>query len=684
MFSYVSLVGHVIHVHLAEASSSATAGFMRGTFVFDTASHALTIGKLPAIPLPANLRIEEGSTLSFALVAPDGSVRPQTRSGDVVRSKDGFLRIVGKPTSEPRRKAEDGWTFRVYRFRAYMNHVGIASDEVLPQWITDSITRQRLFWNKLSYLCREARRACSDVPVEEIRNFITESVSPSIDAFNKSMGRSREKLPYPRVLKSEEPNIGGLWRFIGELEKRAAAGKQNPPALEETIRAFAARFKIDFTPITKFQRDLSRLAKDAGAEFSLRNWEFLSQKKSFESALKRRRKLKMNFMDGWPNLKHPDQPGYDDWNISYYLSSADIKITDLNQQGISSLRLGDPVPPASSGHPLMEKRRALTRKLRPALITISDKETRTRFDLRFGVLQSRQFPEEGWLKEWKLIHKDGKFWLCLVVQVRHPKADFNQAAAGVDIGWRRTKTGIKIATVYDPTRKQSQEIHLDLDSAPTDTKVREQFVIRIGPNRAWRRHPLLSTLEGNNVFDALRALQQKQDAAKDVLKVKIQDILGEDTPVWLKKAGRSGLKKLAELFPQHSPELITAIEQWQRGDAEYITTYGPARKKLAGRLEKGYEMVARDLCGWLAGHVGRIVIEEPFLKRSAEQVSTDDAVSLRKSTQYRQIAALGVFLTKLQNVAPSYGLQLEKRAGCQHDDLLLPLRFSKHVIRETR
>jgi Putative transposase DNA-binding domain len=663
MFSRTSLVGHVIHVHLAEASLSAIASFMRGTFVFDSASHTVGLGKLPAIHLPAGLQIEEGSTLSFALVAPDGSVRTQTRTGAVVRSKDGWLRIIGKSMSEPKHKAEDGWTIRVYRFRAYMKHAGIEADEALPQWLTDSITRQRLFWNKLSYLCREARRACSDVPVEVIQNFIAETVRPSIDAFNYSLGRSKGKLTYPKVLKTDEPKIEGLWSFIGELKKRAEGGKLNPPALEETIRAFATQFKTDITPVTNFQRDFSRLAHDATEEFGLRNWEFVSQKNSFEAVLKRRRKLKMNFTDGWPSLKYPDQPGYDNWNISYYLNSADIKIANLNERGISSLRLGEPVLPASSGHPLMNKRRARTRKLRPALITIGDKETRSRFDLRFGVLQSRQLPEWGWLKEWKLIHKGGKFWLCLIVQVRQPKADSNQAAAGVDIGWRRTETGIKIATVYDPTRKQSKEIQLDLDSAPTDTKVREPFVIRMGPNRAWRRHPILSTLEGDNVFDALSALQHKQDAAKDVLKIKIQDILGEETPVWLKKAGRSGLKKLEELFPQHSPELTAAIEQWQKTDTEYKATYGPARKKLAGRLEKGYEMVARDLCGWLAGHVGRIVIEEPFLKKSAEQVSTDDSVSLRRATKYRQIAALGVFLTKLQNVAPSYGLQLEKLPG---------------------
>jgi hypothetical protein len=665
MFSHTSLVGHVIHVHLAEASLSAVTSFMRGTFVFDSGSHTVRLGKFPALLLPASLQIEEGSTLSFALVAPDGSVKTQTRTGAVVRSKDGSLRIIGKSTSEPKHKAEDGWTIRVYRFRAYMKHAGIESDEALPQWITDSITRQRLFWNKLSYICREARRACSDVPLEVIQQFIAETIRPSIDAFNNSLGHSKGKLAYPKVLKTEEPNIEGLWSFVGELKKRGESGKPNPPTLEDTIRTFAAQFKTDLTPVTNFQRDFSSLAKAAAEEFGLRNWEFVSQKTSFEAALKRRRKLKMNFTSGWPNLKYPDQLGYDNWSISYYLNSADIKIADLNERGIASLQLGKPVLPASSGHPLMEKRRARTRTLRPALITISDRETRSRFDLRFGVLQSRQLPEEGWLKEWKLIHKDGTFWLCLIVQVRQLTADSNQAAAGVDIGWRRTETGIKIATVYDPTRKQSKEIHLDLNSSPTDTKVREQFVICMGPNRAWRRHPILSTLEGANVFDALSALQHKQDMAKDLLKIAIQDILGKETPIWLKKAGRSGLKKLVELFPQQSPELVAAIEQWQKVDADYISTYRPARKKLAGRLGKGYEMVARDLCGWLAGHVGRIVIEESFLKKSAEHVSTTDSVSLRKSAKYRQIAAPGVFLTKLQNVARSYGLQLDKLPGAK-------------------
>lgn len=627
MFSHTSLVGNVIHVHIAEASLSATTSFMRGTFVFDSASHTVTLGKFPAILLPSTLQIEEGSTLSLALVAPDGSVKTQRRTGAVVRSKDGSLRIAGKLKSDPKHKAEDGWTIRAYRFRAYMKHAGIESDETIPHWITDSVSRQRLFWNKLSYLCRQARRACSDVSVEMIETFIVETIRPSIDAFNNSLGRSKEKLKYPKVLKSAAPSIEGLWSFVGELKKRAEGGKPKPPGLEETIRDFASKFKTDIAPIMNFHREFSRLAHGAAEEFDLRNWEFCSQKKSFEVVLKQRRKLKMRFTDGWPSLKYPDQPDYGNWNISYYLKSANIDISRFDEQGISSLRLGEPVLPASSGHPLMKKRRARTRQLRPALITIPDKKTHSRFDLRFGILQNRQFPKEGWLKEWKLVHKDGKFWLCLIVQVRQPKGDSNQTAAGIDIGWRRTETGIKVATVYDPTRKQSKEMHLDLGSAPTDTKVREQFVIRMGPDRAWRRHPILSTLEGNNVFDALSALQRMRDGAKDVLKAKIRDILGKETPVWLNRAGRSGLKRLVELFPQ-SIELTAAFEQWQKVDAEYMATYGSARKKLAGRLERGYEMVARDLCSWLAGHVGRIVIEEPFLKKSAKQVSSDEIVAL--------------------------------------------------------
>ena len=101
------------------------------------------------------------------------------------------------------------------------------------------------------------------------------------------------------------------------------------------------------------------------------------------------------------------------------ITNFEHNFANLNEQGISSLRLGVPVRPASSRHPPMEKRRALARKLRPALITIGDRKTRSCFDLGFGVLQSRRFPEEGWVKEWRLIHKDGKFWLCLSVQVRN-------------------------------------------------------------------------------------------------------------------------------------------------------------------------------------------------------------------------------------------------------------------------
>jgi hypothetical protein len=82
----------------------------------------------------------------------------------------------------------------------------------------------------------------------------------------------------------------------------------------------------------------------------------------------------------------------------------------------------------------------------------------------------------------------------------------------------------------------------------------------MGPNRAWRRHPVLSTLDDDNVFDALSALQHKHDVARNVLKVKIQDILGDETPVWLKKAGRSGLKKLVGSF-QQSPELMAAVKE---------------------------------------------------------------------------------------------------------------------------
>ena len=56
--------------------------------------------------------------------------------------------------------------------------------------------------------------------------------------FNNLLGRSKGKLAYPKVLKTEEPRIEGLWSFIGELKKRAEGGKLNPPALEDDNSCF--------------------------------------------------------------------------------------------------------------------------------------------------------------------------------------------------------------------------------------------------------------------------------------------------------------------------------------------------------------------------------------------------------------------------------------------------------------
>ena len=162
---------------------SAIMSFMRGTFVFDSASHTVRLGKHPAIPLPASLQAEEG----FHTQLCSSSTQRHSENADTHRRCLFALRMVlfvslasyVSARAAPKTAGQSGFIAS----GPIRNTLGIESDEALPQWIIDSITRQRLFWNKLAYLCREARRACSAVPMEVIQNFITESVRPSIDDF---------------------------------------------------------------------------------------------------------------------------------------------------------------------------------------------------------------------------------------------------------------------------------------------------------------------------------------------------------------------------------------------------------------------------------------------------------------------------------------------------------------------
>ncbi len=147
----------VLYFHAGDTSLATTKAFTHGGIAFDPPG-SVTVGKMPAIPLPSDFKLEAGKTLSMQLVAPDGIRKPQTRTDTLLATGDGVFRIKGKAKTPSTHSAEDGWGYTVRKYRAYATHPG-APD--LPQWLLQSIERQGKFWDRLVWRLKEARRACT-------------------------------------------------------------------------------------------------------------------------------------------------------------------------------------------------------------------------------------------------------------------------------------------------------------------------------------------------------------------------------------------------------------------------------------------------------------------------------------------------------------------------------------------
>lgn len=78
---------------------------------------------------------------------------------------------------------------------------------------------------------------------------------------NGSLGRSKQKMEHPDKLKGDEPGIDGLWRFAGELRKRANLDRPVPEGLFEKTASFAEQFKPDYTPLSDFLNNLTPLLR---------------------------------------------------------------------------------------------------------------------------------------------------------------------------------------------------------------------------------------------------------------------------------------------------------------------------------------------------------------------------------------------------------------------------------------
>jgi len=716
MIEKLTYDGTTVHVHLASISLKATKAFTHGSFVFDQAKHSLTMGQLPPVPSPLDLALEKGATLNFQLVAPDGTPRKQVRSG-VLTANDkqpGIFRITGMAKTERRFPAEDGWGNEIYKYRAYFSHEGLVTDAVLgkpvelPQWLKGCIARQKGLWNRLAWLCRDARRRCSPVPEKEIIQFVQETILPDIDNFNLALGRehAKRRMKHPAKLKVDMPGLDGLWNFVGELRGRIEKERPVPEGLLEKVVEFAQQYKPDYTPLNEFLNDFSEIAEREAKALGMRRFEVRPAVNGFKAVLNRRKTTGAPWSEGWPLLKFPDRPRADDWGVHYYFNKAGVKSTLLEAgPGVPGLRFGVPAKPENTG--LTAGCRAAEHALREAEICIPGQKDEP-WRLRFGVLCHRPLPPNSHLKEWKLLFRENKLWLCLVVELQRPlpkPAELTEPVAGLDIGWRRTDDGIRFATLYESATGTIKDMTVDLHRSPKNYAERANFRIDFGPDR-WTKstfdmltkgtvgdkHPAdQDTLDRSVIWQVYKdwkpsdgipgiaeivgTLERRSDYLKDTAKIRLRRYLGIRTPPWLEKAGRQGLMKLREEFHEDAGAL-EILDPWREEDRHIVKFIALFAARATRRMEYGQVDIAHDVCKYLRSKgVGRLVIESKFLAKMIQKHDNEYPVSLKHSQKYRQFAAPGKFVEALKQAAVKYGMVMEEREamnstrlhhGCGH------------------
>ncbi len=664
MISHLTFDGCNLLVHLSEISLKTTKAFTHGSLQIDR--NGVTFAKLPPLSLPEGFTPSDRMSVTMQLIGPDGTPRKQRRTVVLMEipQAPGSYRAPGLSRTPRKFRPEDGWQVEIYKYRAYFNHPGINTDAAIPSWLKASIERQRAFWNRLAYLCREARRKCSPAPAKEIKEFVRDTILPCIDIMNESLGLSKQKMKHPDKLKVEEPGIDGLWRFVGELQKRIRRDHPVPTGLLDQVIAFAERYKPDYAPLNEFLQNFNLIAAQEAKSLALRHWEARPIVSAFRAALDGRKTRKAGFSEGWPKIKYPDSPKAQDWGLHYYFNEAGISSSALDAGlGVPGLAFGPPLSPQETGHPLRVGIRTKS-KLREAVISVPCSKDE-RWVYRFAVLQHRPLPEGSHLKEWKLIYLNGALWLFLVVELQRSVATPRELVAGLDIGWRRTEDGIRFGTLYEPVRKTFRELTMNLLKS-SDHVDRVPFRIDLGPTR-WERRNVMRLLPDwkpgdplPSSFETRSALQSRRDREKESVKASLRTHLGERLPAWFQKAGRKGLAKLAESF-KDDPVVVGILASWLREEEELSRLIAQYFARTTKRIEYGHMHIAHDVCRHLQ-QVGvyRLVVESNFLAKASQSLDNNEAASLKRSQKYRQFVSVGKFVSILRNVAAKYGMAVDE------------------------
>lgn len=655
MISNLVLHDGIVLVHLGAVSLKATKSFTHGSILFDLQAQTIAFGKLHPVPMPAGHSFGEGMPVSFQLIGPDG-VRRQIRTGLLRADPESgsILRIAGKAKTERKYSAAEGWTSVVYKYRAYCSSPGLAADFQFPDWINGSVQRQRTLWNRLAYLCREARRQCSPVATSETAAFIQGKVLPAIDLYNETVTTAKGKIRHPVKLKGADPDLDDLWKFAVGLRYRLREGRAVPPGLLELITTFAGDHRGEYTPIKEFFANFAAITKVESS--GLKHWERKATIDHFQRVLNRRKSTKCSWYEGWPRIKYRNSPDAGNWALHYYLCRAGIRSSSLDHgRGVPGLTFGLALEPSDTGHRTMTGLSA-KRSLREAQISIRGLN-HDRWLFSFRVLQHRPLPPHSHLKEWKLIYKERLLWLCLVVEVQRPLPAASPTSAELAIGWRSTGKGGSFGSLHDPATRKFHELTINLQESSSAIEDRINFRINFGPTR-WEKRNILKLCPDWRVgnpfpaaFDIRTMLENRRTRQREAAKILLNSHLDGKLPPWIQRGGGHRLRMFAGERAD-DPVVQEIVSSWRREDDALGEITAKYFARTSKRLEDGQTKVANDICAFLIdlGILHLIVKDRP--KRSAH----DEAARA-------WFAATSKFTPILKFNAAKFGIVISEKLG---------------------
>jgi hypothetical protein len=647
MFDRVSFSEDVLLFHTsASADQGGASTTLRQAGVVFT-NDSVSLGKYGPFALPSEVRDVRGFQQLMAL-------------------SNNTVRVSGKSKS-PRSRPD--WPILSYAYRLYADHSGVATDRELPPLLAQMIEAKRVLWNAMCDRCQQAIEKGQTITAEVI-DAMAADVTTTLTAFNDSLGRSKDKLRFPKDDPKQIParRVGVYARFAALLNHLAKDGKPVPDGLQERVDAVLKQYPFDWIPFRDFERAILSIGAELTNSLAIRKSIAAPVIQTFSVTFKRRRSMKMKGFDGVPHRK--DARAFD-WFHEFSFGSGGLDVARLNLKGSSTLRLGEPVSPELSGHPQMKGRKSTLRSLRPITFTIEGQE------ITLAMMMHRPLPANGLLKQWRLLYRGGEYWVNFMMEIppyreTTPDAD---GVAGLDLNWRVLPDGgILLGMLTDGDKHEDTMIIFDMNRSPRATDKGGMIdayseggfrvvSFGVGPSR-WGRNNVRTGVNFGvpDTFDGAREIRELRDKAKDELKIRIERMLGEETPSYLSLCGVRGLKQLAqELEPTH-PDVSAEIQRWGIHDEDLYRVTRKLSDLLDGRIKRGYDQLAHHLCRGLSERgIKRIAIEENFLKKVAEAEKKYQPEAIQKSARYRQAVGPSNMISTLEHIAGKYGIPLSRR-----------------------